>query len=336
LKHVNRMLQISAIYLESLSFFICLILNKSENKMETNNKLNNNTYIPKISSSEYESQPKIIIDDGIKIYKRGKIEVVALRGLNCTFNKGEITVIMGPSGCGKTTLLNLIGGLDRLNSGNIIVDGQNICHLSDTELEKYRRNKIGFVFQFLNLIPELTAEENILLPLELSGTLTKERREFVKELLNIVGLEDRKVHRPDELSGGEQQRISVAAALANNPDIVLCDEPTGELDSQSKNVVFGLLRSIIERFPEKAIIIVSHEPDLKQIADKMYYIRDGAISHQFSKKELEDLKKTSSDQTDFKSLDSNRGKEIALLELREISHIIDEKIKKIDKDLHAQ
>jgi len=151
-----------------------------------------------------------------------------------------------------------------------------------------------------------------------------------------VGLEDRKVHRPDELSGGEQQRISVAAALANNPDIVLCDEPTGELDSQSKNVVFGLLRSIIERFPEKAIIIVSHDPDLKQIADKMYYIRDGAISHQFSKKELEDLKKTSSDQTDFKSLDSNRGKEIALLELREISHIIDEKIKKIDKNLHAQ
>ncbi|MHA1475457.1 MAG: ABC transporter ATP-binding protein, partial [Promethearchaeota archaeon] len=224
----------------------------------------------------------------------------------------------------------------RLNSGNIIVDGQNICHLSDNELEKYRRNKIGFVFQFLNLIPELTAEENILLPLELSGTLTKERKEFVNELLDIVGLEDRKIHRPDELSGGEQQRISVAAALANNPDIVLCDEPTGELDSQSKNVVFGLLRSIIERFPEKAIIIVSHDPDLKQIADKMYYIRDGAISHQFSKKELEDLKKTSSDQTDFVSLDSNRGKEIALLELREISHIIDEKIKKIDKSLHAQ
>jgi putative ABC transport system ATP-binding protein len=304
--------------------------------METNNKSNNNTYMPQNPSVEGESKLKITIDDAIKIYKRGKIEVVALRGLNCTFNKGEITVIMGPSGCGKTTLLNLIGGLDRLNSGNIIVDGQNICHLSDNELEKYRRHKIGFVFQFLNLIPELTAEENILLPLELSGTLTKERREFVNELLNIVGLEDRKVHRPDELSGGEQQRISVAAALANNPDIVLCDEPTGELDSQSKHVVFGLLRSIIERFPEKAIIIVSHDPDLKQIADKMYYIRDGAISHHFSKKELDELKNTSSDQTGYAQQDLNRAQEVALLELRELSHIINEKIKKIDKKLHSQ
>ena len=304
--------------------------------METKNNLEKDTYIPKNPSSENESQPKITIDDAIKIYKRGKIEVVALRGLNCTFNQGEITVIMGPSGCGKTTLLNLIGGLDRPNSGNIIVDGQNICHLSDNELEKYRRNKIGFVFQFLNLIPELTAEENILLPLELSGTLTKERKEFVKELLSIVGLEDRVVHRPDELSGGEQQRISVAAALANNPDIVLCDEPTGELDSQSKNVVFGLLRSIIERFPEKSIIIVSHDPDLKQIADKMYYIRDGTISHHFSKKELEELKKSSSEQDNFALQDPNRAQEIALLELRELSHIINEKIKKIDKNLHAR
>ena len=304
--------------------------------METKNNLEKDTYIHQNPSFERESQPKITIDDAIKIYKRGKIEVVALRGLNCTFNQGEITVIMGPSGCGKTTLLNLIGGLDRLNSGNIIVDGQNICHYSDNELEKYRRNKIGFVFQFLNLIPELTAEENIILPLELSGTLTKERRDFVKELLNIVGLEDRKVHRPDELSGGEQQRIGVAAALANNPDIVLCDEPTGELDSQSKNVVFGLLRSVIELFPEKAIIIVSHDPDLKQIADKMYYIRDGAISHHFSKKELDELKNTSSDQTSFAQQDLNRAQEVALLELRELSHIINEKIKKIDKNLHSQ
>ena len=304
--------------------------------METKNNLEKDTYIPKNPDFEHESQPKIIIDDAIKIYKRGKIEVVALRGLNCTFNQGEITVIMGPSGCGKTTLLNLIGGLDRLNSGNIIVDGENICHLSDNELEKYRRNKIGFVFQFLNLIPELTAEENILLPLELSGTLSKERREFIKELLDIVGLEDRKVHRPDELSGGEQQRISVAAALANNPDIVLCDEPTGELDTQSKNVVLRLLRSIIERFPNKSIIIVSHDPDLKQIADKMYYIRDGVISHHFSKKELEELKNKSSDQNGFALQDQNRAQEIALLELRELSHIINKKIKKIDKNLHAQ
>ncbi len=304
--------------------------------METNNKLNNNTYIPQNQSVESESQPKIIINDAIKIYKRGKIEVVALRGLTCDFNQGEITVIMGPSGCGKTTLLNMIGGLDRLNSGNILIDGRNICHFSDTELEKYRRHKIGFVFQFLNLIPELTAEENILLPLELSGTLSNERREFIKELLDIIGLEERKTHRPDELSGGEQQRISIAAALANNPDIILCDEPTGELDSQSKNMVMGLLHSVIEKFPDKTIIIVSHDPDLKKIADKMYYIRDGAISHHFSKKELKELKNSSSEQNDFSLQDPNRAQEVALLELRELSHIINEKIKKIDKNLHAQ
>ena len=303
--------------------------------METENKLKKDTFIPDNKSFEGNSLPKIKIDDAIKIYKRGKIEVVALRGLNCEFNQGEITVIMGPSGCGKTTLLNMIGGLDRLNSGKILVDGQNICHFTDKELEKYRRNKIGFIFQFLNLIPELTAEENILLPLELSGNLTKERREFIKELLKIVGLEDRVTHRPDELSGGEQQRISVAAALANNPEIILCDEPTGELDSQSKNVVMGLLRSVIERFPEKAIIIVSHDPELKQIADRMYYIRDGVISHHFSKEELKELKNKSSEDPDFSTQDPNRAQEIALLELRELSHIINEKIKKIDKNLHA-
>ncbi|UYP45463.1 Vitamin B12 import ATP-binding protein BtuD [Candidatus Lokiarchaeum ossiferum] len=285
-----------------------------------------------------ESQTeKILIDDAIKIYKRGKIEVVALRGLSCEFRPGEITVIMGPSGCGKTTLLNMIGGLDRLNSGKIFVDGEDIAQFSDTEVEKYRRQKIGFVFQFMNLIPELNALENITLPLELSGTLTKERKNFINELLQIVGLEDRKNHRPDELSGGEQQRISIAAALANDPEIVLCDEPTGELDSQSKKVIMDLLRSVIEKFPEKTMIIVSHDPELKAIADNMLYIRDGNISHTFTKEEIiasqQSKDSESSSKTYFPS-NPNEANEKVLLELRELNHIILDRINQIEKKMH--
>ncbi|MCF2139456.1 MAG: ABC transporter ATP-binding protein [Candidatus Lokiarchaeota archaeon] len=280
----------------------------------------------------------IQIDDAIKIYKRGKIEVVALRGLTCEFKAGEITVIMGPSGCGKTTLLNVIGGLDRLTSGRIFVNGVDIAQYTDREMEQYRRKKIGFVFQFMNLIPELTAEENILLPLELSKTLNKASKEFVNSLLDIVGLSERKTHRPDELSGGEQQRVSIAAALANNPDIILCDEPTGELDTASKRIIMELLHSVIKKFPEKTMIIVSHDPELKAIADRLYYIRDGAISHKFSKEELQALKKQSGEEQniDFsmQSSDPSRAHEVALLELREIDHYVREKIDKIEKKLH--
>ncbi|MHA1520123.1 MAG: ABC transporter ATP-binding protein [Promethearchaeota archaeon] len=291
----------------------------------------NNTYI------NPQAGGLLQIDDAIKIYKRGKIEVVALRGLTCDFKAGEITVIMGPSGCGKTTLLNMIGGLDRLNSGKIIVNGEDIAQYNDYQVEQYRRKKIGFVFQFMNLIPELTAEENILLPLELSGKLTSEKIQFVHSLLEIVGLTDRKTHRPDELSGGEQQRVSVAAALANNPDIILCDEPTGELDTDSKQVIMELLRSVIEQFPGKTMIIVSHDPELKAIADRMYYIRDGMISHKFSKEDLRELNGES--QTDdglstFRPVDLNRVNEMALLELREVDYFIREKIEKIEKKLH--
>ncbi|WP_371806069.1 ABC transporter ATP-binding protein [Candidatus Lokiarchaeum ossiferum] len=280
---------------------------------------------------------KIVIDDSIKIYKRGSIEVVALRGLSCTFHKGEIAVIMGPSGCGKTTLLNMIGGLDRLNSGKIIVDGQDIAQFTDNEVEKYRRSKIGFVFQFMNLIPELNAVENITLPLELSGTLTKERKEFIQELLKIVGLEDRQNHRPDELSGGEQQRISIAAALANDPEIILCDEPTGELDSLSKKVVMDLLRSVIEKFPEKTMIIVSHDPELKAIADQMFYIRDGNISHTFTKSELQAKQQatlTPGDVQTYMPSNPDETNKAILTELRHIDHFVKDKINSIEKKMH--
>ncbi len=301
--------------------------------MSYDNTTNRETY--KYTQSEGLLQ----IDDAIKIYKRGKIEVVALRGLTCDFKAGEITVIMGPSGCGKTTLLNMIGGLDRLNSGKIIVNGEDIAQYTDNQVEQYRRKKIGFVFQFMNLIPELTAEENILLPLELSKTLTPQTAQFVDSLLEIVGLTDRKTHRPDELSGGEQQRVSIAAALANNPDIILCDEPTGELDTDSKRVIMALLRSVIEQFPGKTMIIVSHDSELKEIADRMYYIRDGAISHKFSKEDLRELNGETQGEdglpsSTYRPIDSNRVKEMALLELREVDHYVRDKIEKIEKKLH--
>src|SRR5271157_4480039 len=312
-----------------------------------------------------EKAPSILVKDAFKIYKRGKIDVVALRGLNCEFYPGEITVIMGPSGCGKTTLLNMIGGLDRLSSGKIMLPKSlpdpdlsamsrskrkkppsavhqvpvepfsDVSQMTDAELEAYRRSKVGFVFQFLNLIPELTAEENIHLPLELAKRLTKEKIDYISGLLDLVGLTDRKNHRPDELSGGEQQRIGVAAALANDPDIILCDEPTGELDSASKQVVMELLRKVIDAYPAKTMIIVTHDAELKSIADRMYYIRDGAISHSFSRAELEEMKQRSSEEDQSAPGEApKRGGEEALIELRELDHIIKTKIDKIEKQRH--
>ncbi len=290
-----------------------------------------------VPALEIDPSVKIKIQDAYKIYKRGKIEVVALRGLNCEFHRGELTVIMGPSGCGKTTLLNVIGGLDRLNSGMIHIDGQNLAQFTDRQIENFRREKLGFVFQFSSLIPELTAEENVMLPIDLAGKLTAEKRKYIAELLDIVELTDRKTHRPDELSGGEQQRIGVAAALANNPDIILCDEPTGELDSVTKVLIMDLLRKIIDTYPEKTMVVVSHDPELRRIADRMYYIRDGRISHQFSKVELDAMNGKADGTGAFATGHKTSEKSIndaLLIELREIDHMIKEKIEKIEKQIH--
>jgi putative ABC transport system ATP-binding protein len=178
--------------------------------------------------------------------------------------------------------------------------------------------------------------ENIALPLELAGTLTKERKDNIDKLLELVGLTNRKHHRPDQLSGGEQQRIGVAAALANDPEIILCDEPTGELDSESKYLVMDLLKKIVKEFPNKTMIIVTHDAELKKIADRMYYIRDGRISYRFNKEELESI------QTDEKGAGAQdlgvgsqrRIKEQVLVELREVNQLVKEKIDKIEKELH--
>ena len=218
----------------------------------------------------------IVVSDLIKVYKTGKLEVIALRGLDATFLDGKVTLVHGPSGCGKTTLLNLIGGLDRPTAGSIRVDRVNLPDLSDKELVTFRRDAVGFVFQFFNLIPVLTAEENVDLPMRLAGTSAKERTERTASLLEAVGLSGRARQKPDELSCGEQQRVALAVALANDPTIILADEPTGELDSENARAVFDLL-GMASRDRGKTVVLVSHDPQAAKIADATLEMADGRI-----------------------------------------------------------
>ncbi len=218
----------------------------------------------------------IVVQDLIKVYKMGKIEVIALRGLDATFPGGKVTWIRGPSGCGKSTLLNLVGGLDRPTAGSIEVDGMNLPHLSDGELVAYRRDRVGFVFQFFNLVPVLTAAENVELPMRIAGRPAKERDARTKELLEVIGLSKRAGQRPDEMSGGEQQRVAIAVALANDPGILLADEPTGELDSENAIVVMDLLRAA-SRDRKKTVLLVSHDPHSAGIADITIDMADGRL-----------------------------------------------------------
>jgi ABC-type lipoprotein export system ATPase subunit len=222
---------------------------------------------------------KIVIKDLMRVYKTGKSEVIALRGLNLNVNEGEIVTIMGPSGCGKTTLLNLIGGLDRPTAGSIIVDGKNIINFSDNDLVKYRRDNIGFVFQFFNLVPSLTAYENIELPMRLAGKSASLRKERVNELLKLVNMKERAHHKPDELSGGEQQRIALATALANDPQVILADEPTGELDTKTGREVLALFKTLRDKY-NKTEIIVTHDMRVSEFADRSLTIIDGLITGQ--------------------------------------------------------
>ena len=200
---------------------------------------------------------EIVVQDVVKAYRTGDLEVQALRGVTATIRSGRSVAIVGPSGCGKTTLLNLIGGLDRCTAGTIEVEGQNIARLKEPALVRYRREKIGVVFQFLNLVPLLTARENV-------------------ELLDRVGLGDRADRRPDALSGGEQQRVAIAVALANDPPILLADEPTGELDTDSGRNVLELFRDLV-RERGKTAILATHEPRITDYVDDVLRMVDGKI-----------------------------------------------------------
>jgi putative ABC transport system ATP-binding protein len=220
--------------------------------------------------------PKIVTKDLMRVYRTGKSEVIALRGLDLEVGDRDVVAIRGPSGCGKTTLLNLIGGLDRPTAGSIDVDGLNIVHYSDPDLVKYRREMVGFVFQFFNLVPTLTAKENVQLPMRLGGMSSERRRERTDELLDLVGLHGRATHKPDELSGGEQQRIAIAVALANDPPLILADEPTGELDTETGQQMLNLFQKLNTKY-RKTIMIVTHDQRISAIATNTLEIVDGRI-----------------------------------------------------------
>ena len=207
-----------------------------------------------------------------KVYRRDAIEVRALHAVNLSIRAGEFVVVLGPSGCGKSTLLNLIGGLDQPTDGTVLVNGADISHYTETQMSLYRRHTIGFVFQFFNLIPTLTARENI----QLAADLVKNPRS-VGELLHAVGLSERADHFPGELSGGEQQRVAIARALVTRPPILLCDEPTGELDSTTGKRILSLLLDI-NRQEGQTVILVTHNSVIADGADHVVRLRDGRIA----------------------------------------------------------
>ena len=220
--------------------------------------------------------PDITIRNLIKIYKTGRTEVLALRELRLDVLSGEMITILGPSGCGKSTLLNMIAGLDRPNAGSIVVDGHNIVELGESELARYRRTGVGVVFQFFNLVPTLTARENIELPMRLHGTGPSLRNRRTGELLELVKMAERAEHRPEELSGGEQQRIAIAVALANDPPLILADEPTGELDSKTGREVLEIFRTMKVK-QGKTLLIVTHDERIAKLSDRTVRMMDGQI-----------------------------------------------------------
>jgi putative ABC transport system ATP-binding protein len=222
------------------------------------------------------SSEPVMVDSLVKAYKLGRIEVQALRGLNLKVESGKMASIIGPSGSGKTTLLNILGGLDRATAGTVTVGDLILTELGPTQLVAYRREMVGHIFQTLNLIPTLTAEENVELPMMAAGTPRSKRASRTKELLNVVGLLDRNNHKPDELSGGEQQRVAIAAALANDPPVLLADEPTGELDSVNARMVTEYLVRI-NRELGKTVIMVTHDQNVARVADNIMRIEDGTI-----------------------------------------------------------
>jgi len=211
-----------------------------------------------------------------KTYQLGEVQVQALRGVNMKANRGDIVAIMGPSGSGKSTILNLIGALDRPTTGKVIIAGKDISKMPESKLGEIRRDSIGYIFQFYNLIPVLTAYENVELPMLIAGVSRQKRAARAHELLELVGLADRGHHRPDELSGGEQQRVAVARALSKRPPLVLADEPTGDLDSKSGMQVMTILRDLAKK-ELSTVVMVTHDHQMASLADRILEIRDGRI-----------------------------------------------------------
>ena len=221
----------------------------------------------------------VVAHDVTRRYGDGDTAVDALRGVSVDVPSGQLTAVMGPSGSGKSTLMHILAGLDKPTSGSVMVAGQEITTLGDSELTKLRREHIGFVFQFFNLLPMLSAEENILLPLTIAGV--KPDRARLDELVRSVGLGDRLHHRPSELSGGQQQRVAIARSLVSEPDVVFADEPTGNLDSKTGGEILELLRHAV-RDMGQTVVMVTHEARAASIADRVLFLADGNIDRELS------------------------------------------------------
>jgi putative ABC transport system ATP-binding protein len=219
---------------------------------------------------------KVSVKDLIRVYRLGNVEVQALRGLSMEVDEGEMVSIIGPSGSGKTTLLNIVGGLDQATGGYVRVGDTVVTALQPEQLVDHRRKSVGHIFQTLNLIPTLTAAENIELPMIALGVSGGTRTKRVQELLEIIALTDRAQHKPEELSGGEQQRVAIAAALANDPSVLLADEPTGELDTVNARIVVDYLVKVNKELG-KTIIMVTHDPSVARAANRILRIEDGVI-----------------------------------------------------------
>ena len=211
-----------------------------------------------------------------KIYGSGVTAVTALDHVNLTIRESEFVAIMGPSGCGKSTLLHLLGGLDRPSEGHVLISGHNLSDLNDDKLTELRRRKIGFVFQFFNLIPVLNATENAALPVTLDGAKPAEAKQKAVEWLTKFGLADRLNNRPDQLSGGQQQRVAVARALVADPELILADEPTGNLDTRSSDEIASLLRDVSKKY-NRTVVMVTHDPRIAAYADRIIFLKDGKV-----------------------------------------------------------
>ena len=217
----------------------------------------------------------ITVDNINKTYKNGSLELQVLKNISFKVDKGEFLAIMGSSGSGKSTMMNILGCLDNQYEGRYILDGIDISKSTENELSEIRNKKIGFIFQSFNLLPRLTALENVELPLVYSSILKEERHKRANELLEMVGLKDRTHHRPNELSGGQRQRVAIARALVNDPSIILADEPTGNLDSKSEGEIIEILQKLNKM--GKTIVIVTHEPSIGEIAERKIVFKDGEI-----------------------------------------------------------
>ena len=226
------------------------------------------------STDRLPAQSVVAARDLTRRYGAGETAVDALRGVSLEIPRGHLTAVMGPSGSGKSTLMHILAGLDKPTGGSVEIDGIELTALKDNDLTRLRRNHIGFVFQFFNLLPMLSAEENITLPLAIAGE--KVEREWLEELLVSTGLDNRRSHRPSELSGGQQQRVAVARALVSRPTVLFADEPTGNLDSQTSSEILGLVRGAVDTYGQTTVM-VTHDAKAATIADRILFLADGVI-----------------------------------------------------------